>query len=121
MIICVYLPLVLGIAGVVLTVRVYLSTRATGYLPVAAVFCIPAATAIAQWVQVQRFVSVEIEPGVWSTPVLRGSLPVLAMQGLLLVGVLLLSRKGKATLTSEQSVGGDSGKAADGLTEAPQR
>ena len=93
MIICVYLPLILGIAGAVLAVRAYLSTRAAGYLPLVAVFCILTAVAIAQWVQVHRSVPVEIQPGVWARPVLRGSLPVLLMQVLLIAGVLLLGRR----------------------------
>jgi len=38
-----------------------------------------------------------------------------------LVGALSGRKRVRATITTEQSVGGDSGKAADGLTGAPQR
>jgi len=88
----VYLPLVLGIAGFAVSIHAYMKTRSAGYLPAGVAFCIPVVITVAQLVRVKRFVSIEIEPGVWTTPVVQTSLPELAILALVLISVLLLSR-----------------------------
>ncbi len=93
MILAVYLPLALGIVGVALSVAAYLRTRSAGFVPAALAFCIPTAIALRQWAHVHQFTQVEIEPGVWSSPVLRASVPDLVIYTLVLVSVVLLSRK----------------------------
>jgi hypothetical protein len=87
-----YAPLMLGVIGIVASIRASIKTRSVGYLPAGAAFCIPVVITVAQWVRVKQFVSVEIEPDVWTTSVVRTSLPELAILALLLISVLLLSR-----------------------------
>ena len=106
MLLAIYLPLVLGVIGVAVSIRAYMRTRSTGFLPAAIAFCIPVAIAVTQWIYVKKFVQVEIEPGAWSAPVIRADVLETAIVALFLTTVILLARRGTQTQNSEPGNGG---------------
>ena len=88
-----YLPIAIAIGGIVVSIRVFCNRKNSGFLVMALVFTKPILNHVFWWMRQRNFVQVQIDANTWTAAVrhVDGLEPVFF--AMLLLAVLVISRK----------------------------
>ena len=93
MILFTYVPIVIAIGGVLVSIRAFLKRRNSGFLVIALVFVKPILEQLIWWIRVRNFVPVQVDADTWTAPVRHVDVWEPVFLAVLLLGVSLLYRR----------------------------